>query len=66
MDAPLGRVAVPAVSGSWRISDEEEVTKLRKARQAARESRTDDAWIVVGALVERCRHLGIPEEEWLA
>ena len=30
------------------------------------ESRTEDAWDVVRAQVERCRHLGIPDEEWLA
>jgi hypothetical protein len=53
------------MSGAWRISDQEAVAMLRDARQVARQSRTEDAWVVVQTLAERCRHLGIPEDDWL-
>jgi len=53
------------MSGGWRISDHEEIEALREARRVARELRTDAAWAAVEHHVERCRHLGIPESEWL-
>lgn len=53
------------MSGGWRVSDDEEIEALHDARRVARETRTPEAWAKVEVLVERCRHLGVPEEEWL-
>jgi hypothetical protein len=53
------------MGGAWRISEQDEVDALREARRIAREERTAEAWAAVERHVERCRHLGIPEEEWL-
>lgn len=53
------------MSGAWRISEREEIEALREARRIARLSRTEAAWAQVERQVERVRHLGIPESEWL-
>lgn len=53
------------MSGDWRISEEEEIERLREARRIAREERTAEAWARVEAQVARCKHLGLPEASWL-
>jgi hypothetical protein len=53
------------MSGAWRVSDREEIDALREARRIARLERSAAAWAVVEQHVNRCRHYGVPEEEWL-
>ncbi|MEO6467793.1 MAG: hypothetical protein ABIP21_01740 [Acidimicrobiia bacterium] len=48
------------MSGVWRITDEELLADLERAREVAQQSRTDDAWAAVAQQVERCRHYGVP------
>jgi hypothetical protein len=53
------------MSGEWRISEDEEIERLREARRIARLERTAEAWARVEAQVARCKHLGVPEDRWL-
>ncbi len=49
------------MSGSWRISEEAELTELRRRRRIAREQRTEAAWNAFAAQADRCHRLGILE-----
>jgi hypothetical protein len=47
------------MAGSWRVSDEEELDKLRRLSREARHLRTEDAWNRLAVQVARCEHLGV-------
>jgi hypothetical protein len=49
------------MAGGWRVSEEEELAELRRARREARELRTEDAWNRLAAIVEHCDRLGLLE-----
>jgi hypothetical protein len=49
------------MAGGWRVSEEEELAELRRARRAARELRTEAAWNHLAAVVEHCNRLGLLE-----
>jgi hypothetical protein len=51
------------MAGGWRVSDEEEVAELRRARRAARTQRTEEAWNHLAAVVQRCDRLGLLDVE---
>jgi hypothetical protein len=51
------------MAGGWRVSDDEELAKLRRARRDAREQRTEEAWNHLAAVVARCDRLGLFDAE---
>ena len=51
------------MAGGWRVSDDEELAALRRARRDARELRTEEAWNHLAAVVERCDRLGLFDGE---
>jgi hypothetical protein len=51
------------MAGGWRVSEEEELDQLRRARRAARELRTEAAWNHLAAVVARCNRLGLLDAE---
>jgi hypothetical protein len=51
------------MAGGWRVSEEEELTELRRARREARELRTEAAWNHLAEVVERCNRLGLLDDE---
>jgi len=51
------------MAGGWRVSDDEELAALRRARRDAREQRTEEAWNHLAAVVERCDRLGLFDDD---
>jgi hypothetical protein len=51
------------MAGSWRVSSEEELAELRRARREARELRTEEAWNRLAARVAHCERLGLLDGE---
>ena len=47
------------MAGGWRISEEQELAALRRARHEAHELRTEDAWNRFAEQVARCDRLGL-------
>jgi len=47
------------MAGGWRVSDDEELEALRRARRDARALRTEEAWNHLAEVVERCNRLGL-------
>jgi len=47
------------MAGSWRVSDDEELAKLRRLSHEARTQRTEDAWNRLAEQVARCERLGV-------
>ncbi|MEO6469519.1 MAG: hypothetical protein ABIP21_10500 [Acidimicrobiia bacterium] len=50
------------MAGGWRISNEEELAALRRARFEARTERTEDAWNRFAACVAHCEQLGLLDD----
>ncbi len=50
------------MAGGWRVSDEEELAVLRRARRDAREQRTEESWNRLAAVVARCERLGLLDD----
>jgi|1186.fasta_scaffold142032_2 hypothetical protein len=51
------------MAGGWRVSDDEELAALRRARRDARVLRTEAAWTHLATVVERCDRLGLFDDE---
>jgi hypothetical protein len=51
------------MSGTWRISEDDELAMLRQARRDARELRTEAAWNHLAAVVAHCDRLGLLDVE---
>jgi hypothetical protein len=51
------------MAGGWRVSDDQELAALRRARRDARQQRTEDAWNRLAEVVERCDRLGLFDGE---
>lgn len=51
------------MAGGWRVTNEEELAVLRRARREARVLRTEEAWNHLAAVVERCDRLGLLDVE---
>jgi hypothetical protein len=50
------------MAGGWRISNEDELVALRRARFDARTLRTEEAWNRFAAQVARCEELGLLDD----
>ena len=51
------------MAGGWRVSEDEELAALRRARRDARELRTEAAWNHLAAVVAHCDRLGLLDVE---
>ena len=50
------------MAGGWRISNEDELIALRRARFDARTERTEKAWNHFAACVAHCEELGLLDD----
>lgn len=50
------------MAGGWRISNEDELIALRRARFEARTERTEEAWNRFAACVAHCEELGLLDD----
>ena len=50
------------MAGGWRISNEDELIALRRARFEARTERTEEAWNHFAACVAHCEELGLLDD----
>jgi hypothetical protein len=50
------------MAGGWRITDDEELVALDRARRNAQEQRTDEAWRALADQIVRCLELGLLDD----